>query len=244
MHNSSLLSWVQLGLSGSLLLHARVLYCTVLIRSAEYQLPGGLETGLQPLLLLLIRCTLLMGFSDRWGDYVLSSHNVWPAVKSISAALCSDALCVLLCACLRAREHTLVYEIYVHTVSSALVRLIFHFWNAMLTFPKGSAAFPLNENFTSQTPKHSSHRNIKKTHEITFFSAFIFNVSALRRKYMAQKMCVYIFISIHGLEKRFELITVKGNCSKNPLTFYFNARVIIMNTDRSHYVVQLVHWLQ
>lgn len=47
---SSLLSWVQLGLLGSLPLHAWMLYCTELIRSAEYQLPGGLETGSQRLL--------------------------------------------------------------------------------------------------------------------------------------------------------------------------------------------------
>lgn len=45
VHNSSLFSWVQLGLSGSLLLHAWVLYCTVLIRSAEYLLLGGISAG-------------------------------------------------------------------------------------------------------------------------------------------------------------------------------------------------------
>ncbi|MEQ2169830.1 hypothetical protein GOODEAATRI_029189, partial [Goodea atripinnis] len=38
-------SRVQLVLLGSSLLHALLLYCTMLIRSAEYQLPKGLETS-------------------------------------------------------------------------------------------------------------------------------------------------------------------------------------------------------
>lgn len=58
VHSGSLLSWARLGLLGSLLLHAWVLYCTELIRSEEYQLPVGLEMSSQPLPPLLIRCTL------------------------------------------------------------------------------------------------------------------------------------------------------------------------------------------
>lgn len=76
--NSSPLSWVQLGLLGSLLLHAWVLYFTELIRSAKYQLPGGLETSLWPLLPLLIRRIYLMWFSDQWGF----THYVWPVKTS------------------------------------------------------------------------------------------------------------------------------------------------------------------
>lgn len=40
------------------------------------------------------------------GDYVLSSHNVWPAVKSISAPFCSDALCILVRVCARVYANT------------------------------------------------------------------------------------------------------------------------------------------
>lgn len=96
VRNSSLLSWVQLGLLGSLLLHARVLYCTELIRSAEYQLPGGLEASLRPLLPLLIRCTLLMGFSDRWGFLRPPLPLCLACSKEHRCTLLSDALCMSL----------------------------------------------------------------------------------------------------------------------------------------------------
>lgn len=42
----------------SSVLHARLLYCTVLIRSGEYLSPGGLETSSRALLSLLIRRAL------------------------------------------------------------------------------------------------------------------------------------------------------------------------------------------
>lgn len=108
VRNSSLISWVQLGLSGSLLPHAWVLYCTELIRSAEYQLPGGLKTGSRPLPLLLIRCTLLMGFSDWWG-FTSSPHIVWPEVFCSIMMLFISSYYIYLCMCESVSVHTLVY---------------------------------------------------------------------------------------------------------------------------------------
>ncbi|XP_054878463.1 voltage-gated potassium channel subunit beta-2 isoform X2 [Poeciliopsis prolifica] len=60
-------SRVQLVLLGSSPLHALLLYCTTLIRSAQYHSPRGLETSSRPLLSLLIRVALLMGFAYWWG---------------------------------------------------------------------------------------------------------------------------------------------------------------------------------
>lgn len=83
---------------------ARSLYCTTLIRSAQYHLPRGLETSSRPLLSLLIRLALLMGFAYWWG-FGCSLHIIpgpqWrasPPTVSSSLMLCLHSwLCLRLC---------------------------------------------------------------------------------------------------------------------------------------------------
>lgn len=97
-------SRVQLVLLGSSPLHALLLYCTTLIRSAQYHLPRGLDTSSRPLLSLLIRLALLMGFAYWWG-FGCSLHIIpgpqWrasPPTVSSSLMLCLHSwLCLRLC---------------------------------------------------------------------------------------------------------------------------------------------------
>lgn len=148
VRNSSLLSWVQLGLSGSLPLHAWVLYFTKLIRSAAYQLPGGLETSLQPLP-LLIRCIHLMGFSDQWG-FTSSPHimsGLWGLALSSVYVLC---VCSFMCMCVWV--HTLVYYMSAHYMSP-LAHLIFPLLKCYAHISRGLRSFPLTRNFTSRSLK-------------------------------------------------------------------------------------------
>lgn len=131
-------SRVQLVLLGSSPLHALLLYCTTLIRSAQYHLPRGLETSSQPLLSLLIRLALLMGFAYWWGSGC-SLHIIpgpqWTASPPPPPPVWCFAFtpdCVYACA---------------HYIRSHCVHLIFRLQNVTLTFPEAFVVFLLPDLF-------------------------------------------------------------------------------------------------